>query len=282
MTMEGRCLCGANRYRVAGDCTGLAHCYCQRCRKAHGTSVASWTHFEHATFTWVERGEIGHYRSSDPTRRPFCTTCGSKLPDPDTAGDAFGFPLGNVLQLPAIPSPIYHVYAGSRAAWTTIPKTAEQFETVPESWLDPALPELDRSPAADKIRGSCLCGEVRFEASDALLMRHCHCTRCRLSRAAPHATNLFVPREGLSWLSGEGKVRNYRLPEAERFGAAFCSRCGSLVPRTAPTSEFANVPAGCLDSDPGVRPGGHIYVGSKADWFEIGDDLPQWEASARG
>jgi len=32
---------------------------------------------------------------------------------------------------------------------------------------------------------------------------------------------------------------------------------------------------GTLDDDPGIRPERHIYVGSKAPWFEITDDLPQ-------
>ena len=31
-----------------------------------------------------------------------------------------------------------------------------------------------------------------------------------------------------------------------------------------------------LDDDPGVRPESHIFVGSKAPWFEITDDLPQF------
>ena len=34
---------------------------------------------------------------------------------------------------------------------------------------------------------------------------------------------------------------------------------------------------GCLDSDPGMRPGGHIFVASKAEWFDITGDLPQYE-----
>jgi len=32
---------------------------------------------------------------------------------------------------------------------------------------------------------------------------------------------------------------------------------------------------GGLDADPGIVPRGHIFVGSKAPWFEIADDLPQ-------
>ena len=35
--------------------------------------------------------------------------------------------------------------------------------------------------------------------------------------------------------------------------------------------------AGALDQDPGSRPVHHIFVGSKAPWLEIADDLPQYE-----
>ena len=40
------------------------------------------------------------------------------------------------------------------------------------------------------------------------------------------------------------------------------------------------VPAGLLVSDPGVPISGHIFVGSKAPWFEITDDLPRFEEHA--
>jgi hypothetical protein len=33
---------------------------------------------------------------------------------------------------------------------------------------------------------------------------------------------------------------------------------------------------GSLDDDPGLRPQAHIFVGSKAIWYEIADDLPQF------
>jgi hypothetical protein len=38
-----------------------------------------------------------------------------------------------------------------------------------------------------------------------------------------------------------------------------------------------SVPAGLLDSDPGVRPRLHVFTSSKAPWWEIDDDLPQHE-----
>jgi hypothetical protein len=35
------------------------------------------------------------------------------------------------------------------------------------------------------------------------------------------------------------------------------------------------VPAGPLDTDPKMRPLAHIFVASKAPWFEITDSIPQ-------
>jgi hypothetical protein len=37
------------------------------------------------------------------------------------------------------------------------------------------------------------------------------------------------------------------------------------------------VAPGTVDGDPGVRPGEHIVVGSRAAWYEIADALPQFE-----
>jgi hypothetical protein len=35
------------------------------------------------------------------------------------------------------------------------------------------------------------------------------------------------------------------------------------------------IPAGSINGDPGIRPSIHIFVGSKAPWYEIADALPQ-------
>ena len=124
----------------------------------------------------------------------------------------------------ARPEPIFHVYTASKAPWTVIAADAEQFEIAPDHFRDPDMAELDRPTRSGKIYGSCLCGDVAIEAGDPEFMMNCHCTRCRLSRAAPHATNLFVPRRSLKWTSGEELVRNYKLPDAERFAVGFCRK----------------------------------------------------------
>ena len=255
----------------------MIHCHCVRCRKAHGTSLVSWTHFQHAAFEWLKRGELRHYHSSAAVRRSFCRTCGATVPDPDPTGDQFGFPVGNVLEMTK-PDPVLHCYAASKAPWTTIGDEETRFDVVPDHFRDPEMPELERPTGKNALSGSCLCGAVAFEAGAPLFMSHCHCTRCRLARAAPYATNLFVERQTLEWRSGRALINHYKLPGAERFAVGFCSRCGGKVPRSNSTSEVGGIPAGCLDSTPDIAPRGHIFVGSKANWFDIADSLPQWDA----
>ncbi len=71
-------------------------------------------------------------------------------------------------------------------------------------------------------------------------------------------------------------MKQYKLPGAKRFGTAFCGNCGSLMPRVVTGSDRINIPAGCLDADPGIKPRAHIYTANKAGWFTITDDLPQY------
>lgn len=128
------------------------------------------------------------------------------------------------------------------------------------------------------MTGSCLCGAVAYElVGDPVWAHHCHCQRCRKARGAAFASNLFVPIDALRYTRGEDLLVRYRPPEAERFTNCFCRVCGASLPfRNAPRGT-AVVPMGSLDDDPGCAPRAHIYVGSKAPWFEIHDALPQHE-----
>lgn len=58
----------------------------------------------------------------------------------------------------------------------------------------------------------------------------------------------------------------------------FCGRCGSqILKRKDASPESIRLRLGTLDTDPGVKPSKHIFVGSKAAWLEITDDLPVFE-----
>ena len=58
-------------------------------------------------------------------------------------------------------------------------------------------------------------------------------------------------------------------------GWCFCRRCGSSL-AASDCGAVTSVTLGTVDGDPGVRPEKHIFVGSKAPWYEITDGLPQF------
>jgi hypothetical protein len=127
------------------------------------------------------------------------------------------------------------------------------------------------------IRGSCLCGGVRFEAHRAVgPFELCHCPRCRKVSGSAFVAGLGVRPDDFRWLSGTDLIRTFEAPVRERppaYRAVFCSRCGSPLP-TARTN-WIEVPAGLLDDDPVLRPDKHIFVECKSPWFSITDSLPR-------
>ena len=58
---------------------------------------------------------------------------------------------------------------------------------------------------------------------------------------------------------------------------AHCARCGSLLYSIVRNGAYAHVAMGTLVDAPSIRPRAHIFVGSKAPWFAITDDLPQYQ-----
>lgn len=126
------------------------------------------------------------------------------------------------------------------------------------------------------IRGSCLCGGIRFEYARAVTqVGMCHCSKCRKVSGTGSNAVIVVPEADLRWLAGEELRQTYVMPSGWR--TTFCRTCGSPVPQTLPGAQAYWVPAGVLDDDPGLRIGGHIYVGSKPAWDEIAGSAPQCE-----
>jgi hypothetical protein len=126
-------------------------------------------------------------------------------------------------------------------------------------------------------KGSCLCGSVRFEV-DAIgpQIGHCHCSMCRKFHGAEFATYGEATRDHFHWVSGEDNLSSYRAPNGTT--RQFCKICGSSLtfsPASNPEGivEFA---LGALDSDIPHKPDAHIFVGFKANWSTIHDELPQY------
>ncbi|KAA3631786.1 MAG: GFA family protein [Proteobacteria bacterium] len=125
------------------------------------------------------------------------------------------------------------------------------------------------------IKGSCLCGKVRYEVTGPLSNAdHCHCSMCRRQHGAAFATYAQFNPGDFRWASGEDMIRIYESSSGA--GWCFCSECGSSLAGTE-KGRVTSVTLGTVEGDPGVRPESHIYVGSRARWHEIHDNLPQFE-----
>ena len=130
--------------------------------------------------------------------------------------------------------------------------------------------------ANGKTPGSCLCGAAKFEISggfDAFFL--CHCSRCRKNSGSAHGANLFAASARIDWLSGEGAVASFRLPET-RHERSFCRICGSALP-VVTTGALLVVPAGSLDGTVDIRPTAHICCASRAEWDADLADVPHMD-----
>ncbi|TGT71002.1 GFA family protein [bacterium M00.F.Ca.ET.159.01.1.1] len=120
--------------------------------------------------------------------------------------------------------------------------------------------------------GHCLCEGVRYEIAGELAQPiACHCTQC--ARTSGNFAVMAACGSADIRLLASSTLRWYRSSDKAERG--FCSRCGSnLFWRAAPGSETF-VAAGTLDPPTGLRLSKHIFVGSKSDFYDLTDGLPQ-------
>jgi len=78
--------------------------------------------------------------------------------------------------------------------------------------------------------------------------------------------------------SGTELISSYvQTPNVTR---RFCSICGSNLPILEEGDPYVGVPAGLLDDAPGITISEHIFIGSKAPWWEFDDIAPRFEEAS--
>jgi hypothetical protein len=125
------------------------------------------------------------------------------------------------------------------------------------------------------LKGKCLCGAVHYEVADQFLYSlNCHCSNCRRATGAAFKPFAGIEREKLKITTGSERLLIYGEASAHD---ARCANCGSLLYSLVRDAQFVHVTLGTLVDSPSIRPSAHIFVGSKAPWFTITDDLPQYD-----
>ncbi len=123
-----------------------------------------------------------------------------------------------------------------------------------------------------RATGGCLCEGVRYEVRGKLRDVHaCHCSQCAKTSGNYAAMSACAPDDLV--LLASDTLRWYRSsPDAER---GFCATCGGNLFWRAAHGPHISITAGTLDAPTELRITEHIYVGSKSDFYEITDWLPQ-------
>ncbi len=134
---------------------------------------------------------------------------------------------------------------------------------------------MSESETADLHRGGCLCGALRYAVRGPLRpVIACHCGQCRrtsghyAAATAAARSDLEVGKAAaLSWYESSPGIRR-----------GFCAICGSSLFWDDAARGYIAIFAGSLDRPSGLDLAAHIFVADKGDYYEIGDDLPQFPA----
>lgn len=132
------------------------------------------------------------------------------------------------------------------------------------------------------LHGRCLCGAVSYTVPDAFLYAAlCHCADCRRATGSAFKPFAGIASDALRIAAGEDRLMIFGGGATEdSAGDRHCGVCGSLLWSVVRDGRFVHVAMGTLVDAPSIRPSFHIFVGSKAPWDLIADDLPQHEGHA--
>lgn len=121
-----------------------------------------------------------------------------------------------------------------------------------------------------EIRGSCLCGDIRFEtAAKPQGPSMCHCGQCR-KQSGGIWSSAYVAQSDLTIT---GPVSWFRASASAKRG--FCARCGSFLFWQADDESTISFALGAVEAPSGIRIEKHIFVRDKGDFYEIADGVLQ-------
>jgi len=134
------------------------------------------------------------------------------------------------------------------------------------------------SAKPSKVTGGCLCGAIRYEASEPPINAGiCHCRMCQKSTGSAFMVIAGFSRTALRFTEGEPKL--YKSSAIMEKG--FCSNCGSLlfdkfiVGSLRRNPNIVWIQLGTLDHPEVVSLKFHSGVESQLPWVHFDDGLPR-------
>lgn len=131
------------------------------------------------------------------------------------------------------------------------------------------------------IKGSCLCGAVRFDYDGSFgNITVCHCRDCRKAQGGSVAV-VPVDAGRLRWVGGTETIVEYASSPGKL--RAFCGRCGSpLYSRREDSPDILRLRMGCIDTPTDAVPVAHIFVNDEPEWAGPNAQAPRYAGQEPG
>jgi len=119
------------------------------------------------------------------------------------------------------------------------------------------------------MKGGCLCGAVRYEASDPVVTAVCHCKHCQKISGSAFSLNVLFADDKVRF---EGATHHYldTGDSGKHLQRHFCPKCGSsLYTKAEALPGLTIVKAGTLDDTSGVKPAVQLYCERAQAWAPL-------------
>lgn len=131
-TIDGGCLCGDVRYRIAGEPILSVACECRSCRRASAAPVVGWLHLRSDAVAFTAGAPV-EFGSSPGVTRTFCGRCGTPLTYRTASyGPAIDVTTCSLDDPEAFP-PVAHVWTSHRLGWLALADGLASFDEAPPS-----------------------------------------------------------------------------------------------------------------------------------------------------
>ena len=132
-----------------------------------------------------------------------------------------------------------------------------------------------------KIKGGCLCGNVRYESTaEPLMIVACHCTHCQKQSGTAFSMNIGVPGDSVTVTGESFCTYEDTGTTGQPILRKFCGNCGSpILSDVKAAGGVYFIKAGTLDDTSWVVPSAEIWCDSKASWGALDDSLPEMPAN---
>jgi len=126
--------------------------------------------------------------------------------------------------------------------------------------------------------GGCLCGMVRYEATEPPFRAgYCHCRHCQQALGNLFGPSVMFQNEAFSLI--KGKLKWWEGPLANR---GFCGECGSPIAFQYRGANHITIWVGSLDHTEKFIPEAHWGTESRLPWVNIHPELPDYQTEEYG